>query len=150
MGWKVAGGDWQLLVVVVKCGGAQHLLIESKHSWWPRGPILNRAEEYSCHLVNSSQLIMFQSQALTSVEAQTVARALEPLSIATQTHLCVAIEAHVLRQHCGREQGLGPSCVAAPLGSVFPSLEGVPHLVQTVLVPVTCGGCYVLTYLTAC
>lgn len=47
MGCKLAGGDWQLLVVVVKSGDAQHLLIESKHSWWPRGPVLNRAEEYS-------------------------------------------------------------------------------------------------------
>lgn len=56
----------------------------------------------------------------------------------------------MVHQHCGREQGLGPSCVVAPLGSVFPSLEGVPQLVQTVLVPVTCGGCYVLTSITAC
>lgn len=56
----------------------------------------------------------------------------------------------MVHQHCDREQGLGPSCVVAPLGSIFPSLEAVPQLVQTVLVPVTCGGGYVLTSITAC
>lgn len=89
---------------------------------------------------------MFQSQALTSAEAQTVVRGL----VSLKTHLCVAGEAHMVHQHCDREQGLGPSCVVAPLGSIFPSLEAVPQLVQTVLVPVTCGGGYVLTSITAC
>lgn len=62
---------------------------------------------------------MFQSQALTSAEAQTVARGL----VSLKTHLCVAGEAHMVHQHCDREQGLGPSCVVAPLGSILPSLE---------------------------
>lgn len=68
VGWKVAGRDWQLLVVVVRCGDAPHLLIERKHSWWPRGPILNRTEEYSWHLFMSGIDILCFSPKLRQVQ----------------------------------------------------------------------------------
>lgn len=67
-----------------------------------------------------------------------------------KTHLYMAGEAHGVHQHCDREQGLGPGCSVPSLGSVFLSLEAAPQLMQIMLVSLTCGGCYVLTSITAC